>query len=192
MPTLAPPRGRPATAGSASDLGTPLRITRRTRGQRRHLERSRACTAALLGAARLDETRGRQRLETALPWLRAALWASPGWRRRLRALGLSPDDLSGLDDLAGFPLLERHELAEAWRELPVVRDGSDDLVVVESSGSTGRPLRIVRDEYDCLHMWAVLRFWTSRLGIALPPRPRVVLLPPRPPPRMGRHINSPG
>lgn len=170
-PAVRPDRRHAAT----SEVGTPLRITRRTAGQRRHLARSLAGAAALEAAARLDETRGRERLEALLPGLRAALWSSPGWRRRLEAHAVSPDDLQELEDLAGFPLLDRRELAESWRDLPVIH-GRDDLVVVESSGSTGRPLRIVRDEYDCLHMWAVLRFWTARLGIPLPRRPRVVLL----------------
>jgi phenylacetate-CoA ligase len=126
-------------------------------------------------AASLDEERGRRMIQSALPALRAALWSSPGWRQRLRGSWLSPDDLGSLDDLAGFPLLDRRALAESWDQLPVVVPG-DELVVVESSGSTGRPLRIVRDEYECLHMWAVLRFWMAWLRIPIPPRPRVVLL----------------
>jgi phenylacetate-CoA ligase len=157
-------------------LDPPLRITRRTGSQRRHRDRCLASAESLARAARLAEEPGRRRLEEALPGLRAALWASPGWRRRLAAHWLSPDDLGSLDDLEGFPRLERSELAEGWRELPVVAGDAESLVVVESSGSTGQPLRVVRDEYECVHMWGVLRFWIGWLGVALPPRPRVVLL----------------
>ena len=48
--------------------------------------------------------------------------------------------------------------------------------MAKSSGTTGEPVRVVRGAYDNLHMWTVLRFWLDRLGLALPPRPRVVLL----------------
>jgi len=170
---LLPPQGGEARPGAPYPR---LRIARRTDGQRRHLTRCRSSAEILLQAATLDEERGRGLMESALPGLRAALWASPGWRQRLEAHGLSPDDLGGLEDLTGFPLLERRELQDSWRQLPVVEAGRSDLVVVESSGSTGRPLHVVRDEYECLHMWAVLRFWMAWLGIPLPPRPRVVLL----------------
>jgi len=56
--------------------------------------------------------------------------------------------------------------------------GADDdgLVVVRSSGTTGDPVDVPKDDFDSLYMWAVLRYWTARLGITLPPRPRVVLL----------------
>ncbi len=50
-----------------------------------------------------------------------------------------------------------------------------ELVVVQSSGTTGEPVKVVRDGYDCLHMWAALRFWLRRLRLELPERPRVVL-----------------
>jgi phenylacetate-CoA ligase len=41
---------------------------------------------------------------------------------------------------------------------------------------TGDPVTVVRDGYDMLHFWAVLRFFLRVAGVDLPPRPRVVLL----------------
>jgi phenylacetate-CoA ligase len=149
-------------------LGVGVRVQRRTARHLRHLPALEAAAAALLDpsddvvAARLAALRGR-------------LWRAPAWRARLRAAGLSPDDLRSLDDLAHLPVLERDELAASWQELADV-DGDPELHLATTSGSTGVPLLVPRSGYDGLHMWAVLRFWVARLGVALPPRPRLVLL----------------
>jgi phenylacetate-CoA ligase len=53
---------------------------------------------------------------------------------------------------------------------------SRDLFAMQSSGSTGQPITVVKDGYDAVHMWAVLRFWLERLRITLPVPPSVALL----------------
>ncbi|MBS2030317.1 MAG: phenylacetate--CoA ligase family protein [Deltaproteobacteria bacterium] len=141
------------------------RIQRDTRPQRTFRARADAHLEALRRGT--DPTRIQQ--------LASALARSPAHRARLAALGLAPRDLRSLDDLPHFPTLSRAELAEQWDAFPVV-DVERELSVARSSGTTGEPVRVVRDAYDNLHMWTVLRFWLERLGIALPPRPRVVLL----------------
>jgi phenylacetate-CoA ligase len=127
----------------------------------------------------VDEAKARARLEQGLAELRSQLFASPYYRKTLGALGLSPRDLSSLDDLRAFPLLDRPTLGKEWRDLPNL-DSADprcrDAVVIRSSGSTGAPIRVLRDGYELLHMWTVLRFWAQILGISLPPSPKVVLL----------------
>ena len=40
------------------------------------------------------------------------------------------------------------------------------LFVERSSGSTGQPVTVLKEDYDSVHMWAVLRFWTSPAGPA--------------------------
>ncbi|MFP2903610.1 hypothetical protein ACLESD_00755 [Pyxidicoccus sp. 3LFB2] len=132
------------------------------------------------GLARLaslaDEAGARAALEARLEGLRGALLASPYYVRRLQEAGLHPGDLQRLEDLGHFPTLERTTLARHWDAVPTLPAESDECVVVKSSGSTGDPVRVVRDRRDCLHMWAVLRFLVARTGAVLPPRPRVVLL----------------
>lgn len=160
-------------------LAPPARIRRLTGSQRAFLPLSLARTDLLLRLARMEPAAARAAADGALEPLRSALARSPFWRERLRAAGLAPGDLRTLADLAHFPVLDRATLAERWADLPVLAPddpASAEAVVVLSSGTTGDPVRVLRDRYDCLHMWAVLRFWLRALELELPPRPRIVLL----------------
>lgn len=131
-----------------------------------------AATDALLRGVR---TPAPAVVDERLAQLRARLWRAPAWRDRLRAAGLSPDDLRTLADLPHLPILERDELADGWRELADL-DGDPELHVATTSGSGGQALLALRSGYDGVHMWAVLRFWCRHLGVPLPARPRLVLL----------------
>ncbi len=165
---------------SALSLAPAVRIQRHTGGQRRHRPRAARALrslAAFTGLASEHETR--HLLARRLRWLRAALPRSPYYLQRLREAALAPSDLATLDDLAHFPTLDRETLRARGRDLPAFDpDGrvAREIVAVQSSGSTGQPVTILKDGYDCLHMWAVLRFWAGRFGVALPSRPRVALL----------------
>lgn len=152
-------------AAPLTRIAPPARIQRDTRAQRALAHVAEAHLAALRRPDSFFSTR--------LLALRDALARSPGHRARLAKLGLSPRDLRSLEDLRHFPLLSRTDLANAWQELPLLEG---ELSVARSSGTTGEPVQVVRSAYDNLHMWTVLRFWLERLRIALPRRPRVVLL----------------
>ena len=161
-------------------LAPPARLRQDTGAQRAYLPRLRQSVSDLRAFARIDdEGAARRALEVRLEPLRSALFGSPWFAERLRGAGLSPRDLGTLQDLPHFPALERAQLAEAWHTLPALDLDSaetESVVAVLSSGSTGEPARVLKDRYDCLHMWAVLRFWAGWLKAEVPPRPRVVLL----------------
>ncbi|MCP3063097.1 coenzyme synthetase [Myxococcus sp. K38C18041901] len=167
------------TLGLPSDARVAPRanIRRDTASQRVHVPWARGLARELSHFASLeDEGEARAALESRLGALRGTLLASPYYTRRLREAGLHSGDLRTLADLEHFPTLERGVLATHWDEVPRPLEPEDEGVVVRSSGSTGEPVKVVRDRLDCLHMWAVLRFWLERAGAVLPPRPRVVLL----------------
>ncbi|WP_240360257.1 phenylacetate--CoA ligase family protein [Pyxidicoccus caerfyrddinensis] len=167
------------TLSFPSDLRVAPRahIRRDTSTQRPHISWADAIARGLARLASVaDEPEARARMETWLENLRGALLASPYYVRRLQEAGLHPGDLQRLEDLSAFPTLERETLARHWDAVPTLPAEHDECVVVKSSGSTGAPVRVVRDRLDCLHMWAVLRFLVARAGAVLPPRPRVVLL----------------
>lgn len=169
-----------ARVSVAAPVAPRLRITRRTSGQRRHLPRIERAVADFHAFAAIDDGAARRMaLARRLGALRTALLRSPFHAERLRREGLAPSDLRALDDLGGFPTMDRGDLRDHYAELPALPGDPADLaglVAVESSGSSGVPVSILRDEYECLHMWALLRFFVERLRVALPPRPRVVLL----------------
>ncbi len=153
-------------------------IRRSVRGQERHRVRLRRTTRELTRFARLDEGARARALEAHLAALRAALWRSRFYCTALRARGLSPADLRRIEDLRHFPLLDRDTLRAGFTTLPALpaRGPVSRLFVERSSGSTGQPVSVLKEDYDSVHMWAVLRFWSSRLGLRLPPRPRIALL----------------
>lgn len=161
-------------------LAPRVRISRRTGWQRRYAGASEAALGDLLAFASSDSAEAaRAALAGRLAPLREALLRSPYYMRALARGGHSPRDLRSLDDLAHFPLLDRAALKRHARELPALDPASEaarGAVFVDSSGSGGDPVSILRDPYDCLHMWTVLRFFCRFLGVTLPPRPRVVLL----------------
>ena len=157
-------------------------IRRSVRGQERHAPALRAASRELERFARArDAARARAALDARLAPLRAALWRSPYYCESLREAGLSPRDLRRIGDLRHFPLLDREALRSRFADLPALAPGAGRRLLVErSSGSTGRPLPVLKDEADTLHMWAVLRFWLRWTGRRLPPRPRVALVCPLP------------
>ncbi len=152
-------------------------IRRDYSSQRPHIAWAGSIAHALSRLASLrDEAEARQELVSQLDPLRQALRGSPFYARRLHEAGMHPGDLRSLEDLGHLPTLEREVLAQHWDSLPTLPPEHAECVVVKSSGTTGDPVKVVRDRRDCLHMWAVLRFFAERAGVALPPRPRVVLL----------------
>ncbi|MCU0241849.1 MAG: coenzyme synthetase, partial [Vicinamibacteria bacterium] len=165
---------------SAPRIAPAARLRRETTSQRAYLPRIEQTIEDYrrLVACRDDAAR-RAALDARLADLRSALAGSPYYRRVFSAHGLASGELQHLSALSHFPILARATLACCWQEIPSL-DGEDresaGLVVVKSSGSTGAPVSVVRDRYECLHMWAVLRFFLEWLGIALPARPRVALL----------------
>ena len=153
-------------------------IRRSVRGHGRHIARLRAAARDL---GRFARTRsGREQataLETRFAALRGSLWRSPHYLAVLRRLGLSPADLRTLDDLRHFPRLDRDTLRGAFAEIPALPAGPAGRLLVErSSGSTGQPVGVLKEDYDTVHMWAVLRFWMRWLRLSLPARPRVALV----------------
>lgn len=161
-------------------LAPHLRIRRRSAWQRRYARVSERAAGDLVRFATMSDSAARKRaLDARLSTLREALYRSPHYLEVLRGAGLSPRDLASLDALRHFPFLDRQTLQDRHRELPALDFDSPETlesVFVQSSGSTGDPVPILRDPYDCLHMWSVLRFFCSYLQVELPRRPRVVLL----------------
>ena len=125
-----------------------------------------------------DAARADAALEPRFAALRAALWRSPYCRESLRRASLAPADLRGLGDLVHFPLLDRETLRVRFDDLPALGPGAGKggLLVERSSGTTGLPVPVLKDEGDTVHMWALLRFWLRWAGERLPSRPRVALV----------------
>jgi phenylacetate-CoA ligase len=181
--SAAAPLPRRAAATSEDALAPPYDVDAEIRktlpGQRRHLPRLRASARALARFAREAEPSVlAARLRPRFAALAAALLGSPAHVQRMRQAGLSPRDLRGPEDLVHFPLLDRAALRD-HRDAFVSLAGVPEpglLVLDRTSGSSGRPLCVFKDEYDTLHPWAVLRFLARWHGVRLPPRPRVALL----------------
>ena len=124
----------------------------------------------------LEEAVSRGAHAALLPALGQLLFRSPYYVERLSREGFSPYDLAELEDLQCFPSLDRQTLAEEADEIALLDREDPDRVVVWSSGSTGAPVAVYRDRYECVHMWGVIRFWAEQLTVSIPNQPTVVLL----------------
>lgn len=158
----------------------PPHIERITTPQERYLGRVQDTVSALLAACR--DSRGAttaRLLEARWSDLRHRLSRSPYYREVLAAHGLAPRDLLSASDLAFFPTLDRATLQQRWADVPIVDPDDPEtlrLVRVTSSGSTGMPVTIFKDGFDAVYMWAALQFWCAWYQVALPNRPRAVML----------------
>lgn len=114
---------------------------------------------ALDGVTR-DAARLRRYQEARLRALvRHAYARVPLYRRRFDAVGLRPESIRTLDDFSRIPILSKRELREASRE-DIIASGMrpEDCFLVETSGSTGEPIRLYKDN-DAL-------FALGRVGLA--------------------------
>ena len=85
----------------------------------------------------------------------------PFYRRQFDGLGLKPEDIKSLDDLALLPPLERRHITENIDELISSGYGKKRLIRGNSSGSTGNPITFYKDRaaYSAGRA-AVLMGWT--------------------------------
>ncbi|MGQ0569120.1 MAG: phenylacetate--CoA ligase family protein [Armatimonadota bacterium] len=74
----------------------------------------------------------------------------PLYREKYRAAGIDPAEIRSVDDLARLPLISRADLRAAFPD-GLIAEGrsSDEAFLVETSGSTGVPVRVFKD-------WAAL------------------------------------
>lgn len=122
-----------------------------------------------------DERERDALLAAGLAQLRERLWASAYYRDVLPGAGLTPRDLS-LDALGHFPVLERERLAQRSLQLACPGDPAGEFWI-RSSGSTGQPVEVMRNDWECLEMWPVLSFLARDIGrVTLAAKPRVTLL----------------
>ncbi|MCC6877097.1 MAG: coenzyme synthetase [Sandaracinaceae bacterium] len=156
-----------------SELAPAARMRRRTDADRAHAP---AIEAAI---ERWERHAGGERGGAAAWWeeIGKAILLSPFWIERLREHGISPRAIRSEADLRVLPVLTRAEVAaQSARMVAVDPAGAPGLVIVESSGATGAPVKVVRGDLECLLMWGCARFWAARHGVALSDRARAVLL----------------
>lgn len=77
------------------------------------------------------------------------------WRERMDELGLTPDDVRTLDDLAKLPLLSK-DAVRAHLYFDLLSDNHDKRRIqrITTSGSTGEPLTIYVDQHQLEIRWA--------------------------------------
>lgn len=154
-------------------------IIRNTSGQMAFLPELLGLSSDLVSHADLSRQEQDSRITERFSALNRALLGAPYYLELLGRRGFGPGDLEKPPDLSHFPRLPREVLLEDSFRL-VRQDAGlierEGLVAVRSSGSSGQPVTVYKSRLDCLVMWGVLRFWLTRQGIVLPPRPRSVLL----------------
>ncbi len=87
----------------------------------------------------------------------------PLYRRRFDTAGLRPESIRSLDDLARIPILSKRELRETPRR-EMLAEGlrPEECFLVETSGSTGEPTGLYKDNGALLSLGA----WASPFNIS--------------------------
>ncbi|RYZ65996.1 MAG: hypothetical protein EOP05_19795, partial [Proteobacteria bacterium] len=81
--------------------------------------------------------------------------------------------------LSALPILTRDKLKVFWRDLcssQALKRAAGKFIKVTSSGTTGEPVTVIKDDYDCVHMWTVLKYWFEVAGLERPHSTRCLLL----------------
>ncbi len=76
--------------------------------------------------------------------LRHAYEQVPFYRKRFRAANITPDDIKNTDDLRRLPTITRGEIVSEWSSI-IAKGKGDGYIQRFTSGTTGKPLRILRD-----------------------------------------------
>ena len=80
---------------------------------------------------------------------------APFYAERLRALGLGPEDIRGLDDLRRLPLTDKNDLRAGFPYQFLAVDRDEVVRLHASSGTTGAPTAIYHSQVD-LNVWTGL------------------------------------
>ena len=80
---------------------------------------------------------------------------SPFYRRKLDAAGIAPEEIGSLEDVRRLPFTEKDELRESQERCPPWGDFAcitpkDAVRVFQTSGTTGRPVRVMLSRKDWL------------------------------------------
>ena len=93
---------------------------------------------------------------------RHAIRTTPFYRDWARVRGFRPEDVTSLDHLREFPVLEKQAIQEAPEQFISDHLPRSRLIEIGTSGTTGSPLRIFTDRNSRTHhyaFWSRLRGW---------------------------------
>ncbi len=95
--------------------------------------------------------------------VRLAFEKVPRYRQRFEAVGLTPDDVRSIDDLAGLPFITKEDLRDAY-PLGLFAVPMDEVVRLHaSSGTTGQQVLVPYTRAD-LAVWTAAMIRTLRLA----------------------------
>lgn len=97
--------------------------------------------------------------------VRAAYDSVPYYRELLDGCGATPDDVRDTESLARLPLLTKDIVQEQGRRM--LAQGVGRLIASETSGSTGKRLRIYKTLHTTRFQWAVWWRHRARFGLRL-------------------------
>ena len=105
-----------------------------------------------------DKTRERIRSRK-LHKLVSKAYEIPFYRKRFEGAGVTPDDIRTIEDLVKLPLLTKDEYRE-WVESELSKEDNKGLMVMQTSGSSGKPLKVINTPFEYARdVASVLRSW---------------------------------
>lgn len=86
------------------------------------------------------------------------------YRNRFKQVGITPEDIKSFDDLTKIPMLTKKDIRNHLDDLIADRANKEDLIVHETSGSTGTPLTIYYDKQCYIAIQAAYARWKEFAG----------------------------
>lgn len=91
----------------------------------------------------------------------------PFYRRRFQELGISADDIKGLEDMRHLPILTKEEVQDHYPELVSEAVPREKQILTHTSGTTGGGLRFATTRRALQEQWAI--WWRYRRWHGLQP-----------------------
>ncbi|MEQ9448216.1 MAG: hypothetical protein RLN70_04810, partial [Rhodospirillaceae bacterium] len=103
--------------------------------------------------------------DTVRSFVHHAATTAPYYRALFERLGITPDDVRTVDDLAHLPILRKEQVQERMQDFVSEAVPKSQLIQVETSGSTGAGLTLYVTMQALRQQWAVWWRYRQRHGI---------------------------
>ena len=89
----------------------------------------------------------------------------PYYRELFKQQKLDPKDLKDPGDISRIPILTKHAVREHYQALMADDLDTKKVITVASGGTTGPPLKVLRDRQDTSFTWGAFFRWYNWMGI---------------------------
>ena len=91
----------------------------------------------------------------------------PYYTKLFRSVGITPEDIKGFDDIAKIPVLSKETARKENANLIAQNPVKGRILKGFTGGTTGPPLKLLRDSTDLSFTWAAFFRWYTWMGLEI-------------------------